>query len=331
MCCQVKPVDCMKTIKINFANYWDGARHDYANDPVYKFLCSRYNVEISQEPDYLFCEVHGHDDLRFDCVKIVASGENMVPDFSRFDYVMGFDYIEFSDRYLRFPLYAQYDEYENLKAPPAAGIEKASLLNRKFCSFVVSNSRGADPVRDRFFKELSKYKKVDSGGRHLNNIGGAVQDKLSFCAKYKFNIAIENSSSPGYVTEKVMQPLSVNSVPIYYGDPLVSNDFNPGCMVRIGGADDIDRAIAEIIELDRNDEAYLEKCLAPRLAKPWDFYLRKREAFISHIIEQPLQSARRTVDYGYQHAFRRKLRSLYSMDDLLKKPVRLLREFIKGR
>lgn len=79
------------------------------------------------------------------------------------------------------------------------------LLNRKFCSFVVSNSQFSDPLRKRFFERLCKYKKVDSGGRYLNNIGGPVRDKLAFCRGYKFNIAFENSSVDGYTTEKIME------------------------------------------------------------------------------------------------------------------------------
>lgn len=312
-----------RRIKINFADCWDGPKHDYRQDPIYRFLCRHYEVEISDKPEYLFCEVLGHDDLKYDCVKIVTTGENMVPDFSRYDYVMGFDYIEFGDRYLRSPLYIRYGEYEKLKGEGEKP-DPQRLLDRKFCSFVVSNL-DADPMREKFFRELSKYKKVDSGGRYLNNVGGPVKNKLEFCARYKFNIAIENSAYPGYVTEKVMQPLTVHSVPIYYGDPLIHNDFTPECMVRIRSKDDIERAIEEIIALDRDDERYLQKCLAPRLVKPWDYYERQREEFLLHIIEQPLAQARRTVDYGYQAWTRSQLRRLYRLSDLLHSPLRTLK------
>ena len=36
----------------------------------------------------------------------------------------------------------------------------SDLVNRKFCNFVYSNKKNADPIRDKFFFELSKYKKV---------------------------------------------------------------------------------------------------------------------------------------------------------------------------
>ena len=38
-------------------------------------------------------------------VKIYFTGENDVPDFNLADYALGFHYIDFGDRYLRFPLY----------------------------------------------------------------------------------------------------------------------------------------------------------------------------------------------------------------------------------
>lgn len=45
------------------------------------------------------------------CEKILFTGENYVPDFHPYDYAMGFHYIDFGDRYLRFPLYVFYQWY----------------------------------------------------------------------------------------------------------------------------------------------------------------------------------------------------------------------------
>lgn len=56
-------------------------------------------------------------------------------------------------------------------------IEPERLLERKFCSFVVSNGFNCDKEREIFFKLLNTYKKIDSGGRFLNNIGYRVYDK----------------------------------------------------------------------------------------------------------------------------------------------------------
>ncbi|MCS2839143.1 hypothetical protein ACMSE3_07700 [Bacteroides thetaiotaomicron] len=60
---------------------------------------------------------------------------------------IGFDIMEFNDRYLRLPLYVFYG-IEELATPKF--LEIGAVLNRNFCSFVVSNA-GGSPERNRFF------------------------------------------------------------------------------------------------------------------------------------------------------------------------------------
>ena len=166
-----------------------------------------------------------HDYLKYDCVRILCIGENISPNFNLCDYAIGFDYLTFQDRYFRMPLYltAQYyTEREQLLAasllqdPWLRGnpdFTKAKLFTSQdlakktaFCSFVYSNYL-ASGERKKMFNLLSKYKRVDAGGAHLNNIGGPVESKLSFELKHKFSIAFENSSRSGYTTEKLINSL----------------------------------------------------------------------------------------------------------------------------
>lgn len=324
----------MKKIKVKFVDNCSDLRDK--DNYLYPYLSEMYDVEISDEPDYLICSVFGHEHIKYDCVKIVFIGENLVPDFNYYDYSIGFDHIQFGDRHLRVPLYNFYDAYKGLLKQEAERddflktVDKGKLLNRDFCSFVVSNGSG-DQLRTEFFNRLSKYKKVASGGRYLNNIGGPVKDKLDFCSKYKFNIAFENSASPGYTTEKIMEPLSVNSVPIYWGNPMIGTDFNEKCMVRVKDRDDIDRVIEEIIYLDTHDDAYLEKCLAPRLTHPDpNYYDDQIRAFLKNIIEQPLDKAKRLIPYGWQHNYRGYENLLYRIYDKLDRPMAWAR-FVRTR
>lgn len=249
----------------------------------------------------------------------------MVPDFNSFDYAVGFDHLEFMDRYVRVPLWFFNEAFAALSRrqnPPT----REFLLNRKFCSYVVSNGGRADPLRERFFHRLSQYKRVDSGGRFMNNVGGPVSDKETFCRQYKFNVAFENSSSPGYTTEKIVQPLSCFSVPIYFGDSLVEEDFDGGCMVRVKGPEDVERAIDEIIQLDQNGDEYIRKVVSPCLVRPFDHYEKVLEAFLVHIFEQPLLEARRLNRFGFQPVVRNRLRRLYKIEDSLRYLVRPLRK-----
>ena len=148
---------------------------------------------------------------------------------------------------------------------------------------------------------------------------------MAFCSQYKFNIAFENSSSPGYTTEKVMQPLSCFSVPIYWGNPLIAKDFSPTSLVCVKDEADIDRAIEEIVRLDTDDAAYLEKAKTPCLVQPHDFYEKELEKFLCHIIDQPIEKARRLNRYGFQSIHRFRMRRLYAIHDALAAPVKCLR------
>ena len=312
----------MKTVKLKFIDCWLG--HKPEEDKYYKLLSKYYNVVLSEQPDYVIDEGLGHEHLnpKYDkCVKLISIGENCAPDFNLFDYAIGFDDLVFGDRYLRMPLYVFYEEFSRLANRMFPSDE--DLLNRGFCSFVVSNG-GGDPLRTEFFHELGKYKTVASGGRYLNNVGGRVADKNAFCAKYKFNIAFENSVSPGYTTEKVMQPYTVNTVPIYYGNPFVGEDFNVDSMVRVSSRDDVKRAIDEIVYLDTHDEAYLAKVKMPCLTHSTEWYEQRLVSFMRGVFDADPCDAKRLVSYGMQCNYRHRLRKLYRVYDLLKTPVHVV-------
>ena len=71
-------------------------------------------------------------------------------------------------------------------------------------------------MRDNFFEALCAYKNVDFRGKWKNNIGTSVNDKIEWLKSYKFNICFENSSYPGYLTEKLFDAFMGGCVPIYW-------------------------------------------------------------------------------------------------------------------
>jgi hypothetical protein len=126
----------------------------------------------------------------------------------------------------------------------------------KFCNMVVSNSDGK--VRNTFFDKINSIKKVDSGGKYKNNLDGPVKDKLEFISEYKFSLAFENSSYPGYVTEKLIQPMLVGSIPIYWGCPKIGQEFNVRSFINVHDYPNWDAVIEEVIRLDNDDDAYAQ-------------------------------------------------------------------------
>ncbi len=312
-----------KTIRIAFADY--RRPFDPGNNFVLDILRRRYNVEMCDNPDYLVDMGLGNDYIYHDCVKLLISGENSHPDFNFFDYAVGSDQMTFLDRYFRFPHFGAYPEFRAMK--DVNELSDDELLGRDFCSFVVSRGTGhhGDPIRELFFHELSKYKKVASGGKYLNNIGGPIHDKLAFCRRYKFHIAFENSSSPGYTTEKLMQAFAADTVPIYYGNPTVGEDFRQEGFVLVRDMSDVERAIDEVISLDRDDAAYLAKCRAHRLVHSVDWYYEGLERFLYSIFDRDPENARRLCPYGHISNHRKHVRKLYAYMNLVKAPERFLR------
>ena len=189
----------MKTIKLKFVDMMPGFVPD--NNFWYNFLSRFYNIELSEKPDYLFFSVMGSENLKYNCIKIFWTGENQQPDFNLCDYAIAFSPLQYDDRYLRFPLYYNNEAHFNLMHQKHKSSESNLTNKTEFCSFVYSNNH-ASPERGIIFNKLSAYKKVVSGGRFMNNIGGAVKDKIEFQQKSKFCIAFENASTPGYRSEE---------------------------------------------------------------------------------------------------------------------------------
>jgi hypothetical protein len=247
-------------IKIDFSDFWGG--FDKTDNYFYNLLKEEFDIEISNNPDVLFFSVFGNQHQSYQCKKVFYTGENVAPPLGYCDYSFSFDYLDDVRNY-RLPHYLLYDGYYELARTK---VIEESMVNRKFCNFVASN--GNCNERNSFVQELSKYKKVDSGGRFMNNIGYAVPDKRKFQSEYKFSVAFENNAyrpqHPGYTTEKIMEPMTVNSIPIYWGNPLINKEFNQKSFVNFYDFNDINKMIEYIIELDKDDTKYLEM-----LNQPW--------------------------------------------------------------
>jgi hypothetical protein len=259
-----------KKIKIAFTDFWGG----FENNPtgmtefdnvLYRMLSEFYDIEISNEPDYLFYSVFGNNHFNYkNCVKILYTGENKRPNFDECDYSLSFDYMD-DERNLRFPLSAitLYETGNKDGFKKDIDFDKIKSEKTEFCNFIFSNPNAQ--LRNMLFQELSKYKRVDAGGRVLNNIGYLVDDKLKFQSKYKFSIAFENSEYPGYTTEKLVHPKLVDSIPIYWGNPVVDKDWNTKAFINAYNFKTIGELVDFIKEVDNNDDLWYKMLVEPHL------------------------------------------------------------------
>jgi hypothetical protein len=175
---------------------------------------------------------------------------------------------------MRIPAYMLSDyKLNNFGSPDLKrniNFEKIKKEKTKFCNFIYSQEVAE---RNAFFKKLNKYKKIDAPGKCMNNmppIGSYadskksrlsvswVKEKLDFIRPYKFTIAFENASKPGWVTEKLTQPMLVNSIPIYFGHSEVKRDFNTKSFINYHDFNNMNKFIEHIIKVDNDDKLYRE-------------------------------------------------------------------------
>ncbi len=302
----------MRTIKVKVVDWWNG---DFKDNYFIKILSKKYQVIQSNQPDYLICSVFGNKHLKYDCIKIFFTGEAITPNFNFYDYALGFDHLDFGDRYFRYPLFltGRYRDCFKLAEKKHLLEDEDKLLQRGFCSFVVSNSTWADSLRGDFFDALLQIDFVASGGRYKNNIGRRIKNKLAFLQAYKFNMCFENSSYRGYCTEKLIEAFAAQSIPIYWGDPNLNamggGDIEPlinkKALINIQDFKNTHDAIEYIQEIHHNPKLYLEllKQRAFLQENILENYEEKLEKFLENIIEQPYEQAKRAVVTQWQKIY----------------------------
>ncbi|GAB3927687.1 glycosyltransferase family 10 domain-containing protein [Mucilaginibacter myungsuensis] len=191
-----------------------------------------YDLQESTSPDVVVFGPYGNDlPPKGDYTRVGYYCENVEPDMTICEWAFGVPH----DAKVGHPKYKRIQWHgidpDSLIKDNLNGGEALLASKTKFCNFVYSNPV---PYREAFFKQLSKYKKVDAPGKSMNNMpsidsqyqGGRYDVKRQFLTPYKFTIAFENYVYPGYQTEKLYDAMLCQSLPVYCGDPNVGEIFN---------------------------------------------------------------------------------------------------------
>ena len=294
----------MKTVKIDFIGFWKG--FDKKRNFIYQILSERYNVEICDKPDYAFIYPLGNPCkyTKYDGVRILVAGEPLAPDFSAYDYAIGFDHIDFGERYIRYPV-SIWSRFGPMNYRTSLTEEQAeAILKRKkvFCNFIYSHESQLG-VREKLLDALNEYKRVDAAGTYRNNqpnsyyVKGVTKHEL--LDKSKFTIAAESMAYPGFCTEKIAHAFLRASIPIYAGDPLVAEDFNTKAFVNCADYGSIADVVDRVKELDQNDKLYMEMLMEPVMNDPTYCQRQydKMKSFLYHIFDLEMDEALRRGRY----------------------------------
>ncbi len=225
-----------RRVSVGFAKFWSGFDGmDFLRE--IPEICRYFHFELSDNPQFLFYSCFDGALPKGDFVRIFYTGENRRPNMDECDWALGFEYEDAinSPRYLRLPNYCFVCGANEL-----VRVEQPVATKPRFCNFLYSKNIS---YRNTFFELLSCYRPVDAPGGCQNNFSHpSLKPRASkewrfgipeFMSEYKFTIAFENESHPGYTTEKIVHAMLGNSVPIYWGNPLIARDFNPKSFVNL--------------------------------------------------------------------------------------------------
>ena len=137
----------------------------------------------------------------------------------------------------------------------------------EFCAFVHSNPN--NPIRNNFFHFLcKKYKKVNSYGKLLNNMGKvenlnwAGEEQIELLSRHKFVLCFENSRNDldYYITEKLINAKLSGAIPVYWGTKKCLEIFEPDSFLFLENDNEegFIRLVNQIIDLDTNNDKFLE-------------------------------------------------------------------------
>lgn len=284
-----------------------------------------------ENPDYLFTTelIYNNPRIRNEYkrlhkiaeIVIFFTREAVTPDFNLCDYAIGFDAnLRNGDRYIQLPTafdlyWAFMDEKFNSISTHDQALQELARKS-KFCNFLYSNHM-AHPNRDRLFYILSDYKRVDSLGRHLNNTTksgtgykGHERDCIKIKSPYKFSIASENATFPGYTSEKILTSLASHTVPIYFGDPNITEIVNPECFLNCNALKDLEEIVELVKRVDEDDDLW-----SRMISSPWqtpaqaansEERVKKYKQFFFDIFSKEIADAKRMPEgcrpdmYSYQ-------------------------------
>lgn len=296
-----------KKVKIKFLGFWPDFLPE---DNIFiNILKEKYDAELSDNPDYLFFSpIADHFQYaHYDCVRILVTGEPFSADWNSTDYAIDFDSYTFGDRHMRYPLYLYQHQTRGSCPPGRRGLtsqQADEIIRQKtgFCNFIYGHQTVSGD-REKIYELVSQYKRVDSIGKYLNNMPnhetavfeGNGANKQSYLQRYKFTIAAESMSQPGFTTEKIKDAFDAYSIPIYWGNPDIAKEFNPDAFIDLNSFPTLEEGIRRLQEIDNDPQLYKKMLMAGEFTDPEypDKKYRELVEFLYHIFDQDKASAYR--------------------------------------
>ena len=304
----------MRQIKINFYNMWGGFfPHD---NLITNTLKLKYDVIANlqnETPDIVICQ--NTESVAAKNVTRAFRGKSKIihwyvesldrirdPNYTECDFSI--TSCKFNhDKNIRIPLWSMYIDWFNnqyhpgrnqayLVSPKKLITPKEKQTKDKFCSALTNNSLGYRATAYPQFINFatSKGLLVESRGNFCQTcpkLNGDEKDKIDFIKNFKFHLTYDNSDLPGWITEKLIHPMSEGSIPIYWGGIDVEEEFNKDGFIHVRRFDNLDEVHDRVFQIYKNEELFYDiqtqPCFPdnkiPECATP-EFILSKLETIV---------------------------------------------------
>jgi len=200
--------------------------------------------------------------------RILYLGENVRPNYSNIDYSLTFDLNNYEGRNIYLPIWMMRAKELSGKWIGGVNYDK-NLISRKRNinnnGKIVYIGNNSTPMRRELIIRLRRAGyTVDEYGSHTN----PIKDKIKTYSKYTYSLCLENSYSPNYVTEKLIDGYIGETIPIYWGG-IDKSTFNHNAFIEIGMNEAVENFVVRFketkytdykIEKLFKDDAYM-KCL----------------------------------------------------------------------
>jgi hypothetical protein len=211
-------------ITIAFIGFWDGFKQD--ENEILNLLNHAAEITgleikvVNSDPDILIFSCFGNPSLKEfkAATRLLYLGENVRPDFSEADYSLTFDFSDYCGRNIYLPLWllrstTYASKNANYQPFVPKELEKPRIANQgQDCIVYIGNN--STPTRLEAINELKNLGfAVQCYGSQTN----PVDDKIKTLKQYKYTLCLENTFTPGYVTEKIIDSYLAGSIPIYWG------------------------------------------------------------------------------------------------------------------
>ena len=264
---------------IGVTNFWDRFSLDQGFVPylLNKAFGSFHIADRLRHADLILTSVFPHAPSKVPEKTVAMIWENVRPNYDFYARSISCDFDSYGGRNHRAPLWWSEIDWEGQVRSPAGPDSREPLVDlerllaprpprprpERFCCYVARNPA---PYRQRAVEALERIAPVDlfgdAAGRPLN------RSKYELLPDYRFNLCFENSTFPGYHTEKPLQAWVGGCVPLYWSDPWWGLDFNRKAIINRIDFPSLEAFADRVAEVESTPGLWEEIAAEPLLLEP---------------------------------------------------------------